>query len=571
MPKKTPFNLIMDIVVNLLSLLGALAMFLYGMSLLSGGLEKFAGDKLASVLSIMTKNRVTGVLTGVLVTMILQSSSATTIIVVSLVTSGVMTLRQSIGVIMGANIGTTATVWLISAVGFQIEISSLALPLLAFTLPMFFVDKSKVKSFSQSILGFCFLFIGLSFLQSSATNLNIGEHVANMLSHFNCESYTTILLFVLIGTIVTAIVQSSAVTMAITLMLFDMNIPGFGFYQAAALAMGQNIGTTATAVLGSLAGNKMARRAAMAHMLFNVIGVVIILPIFYYACDCVSWFVTDVLHSETNALFKLSAFHTAFNIFNTLLLISFVPQIENICYRIIPKTDDEEDFRLKYIPTGMITSTSEIALSEVRNEIITFAERCKKMFAMVKNMTTIEKESEFNRELGRVTKYEGITDKMEVEIANYLTKVGEAGQLTKESKRKIPRMMKLVSELESIGDSCYNLGRTLNHKRETNLTYTPEQYANITKMFSLIDKAIENMLTVLSRQEGTTISLDVTMEIERDINSYRKMLKERSLIDISENKYSYQLGVSYMDFINECEHLGDYIVNVVQASNYNIA
>ncbi|MBP5683471.1 MAG: Na/Pi cotransporter family protein [Bacteroidales bacterium] len=557
----------METFVNLLSALGAVAMFLFGMTQMSSGLEKFAGDKLGKVLSVMTKNRVMGIFTGMLVTMMLQSSSATTVIVVGLVTSGVMTLRQSIGVIMGANIGTTATVWLISIVG-EMNISDIALPLLAFCLPAFFSKRSKVKSFSQTIFGFSLLFLGLSYLQDAANNLHLNDHVANLLSHIDCDRYYAILLFVLVGALITAVVQSSAATMAITLMLFGMNIPGFGFYQAAALAMGQNIGTTATALLGSMTGNRMSRRAAMAHMLFNVIGVVIILPVFYWACDAVDWFLKDVLQAEENPKFKLSAFHTAFNAFNTLLLIWFVPQLEKIVYRIVPYSEEEEDFRLKYIPTGMISSTSELALSEVQNEIITFAERCKKMYDMVKNMMTIEKEADFVQELERVNKYEGITDKMELEIGNYINKVLEAGGLTKESKRKMLKMMKLVSELESIGDSCNNLGRTLSHKREKKLEYTSEQVENINRMFKLLDSAIDNMIYMLNHTEGVKFDLTTTMNIEKDINTFRKMLKEHSINDINESKYSYELGVIYMDFINECEHLGDYIVNVVQASNY---
>lgn len=557
----------METFVNLLSALGAVAMFLFGMTQMSSGLEKFAGDKLGKVLSVMTKNRVMGIFTGMLVTMMLQSSSATTVIVVGLVTSGIMTLRQSIGVIMGANIGTTATVWLISIVG-EMNISHLAMPLLAFCLPAFFSKRSKIKSFSQTIFGFSLLFLGLSYLQDAANNLHLNNHVADLLSHIDCDRYYAILLFVLVGALITALVQSSAATMAITLMLFGMNIPGFGFYQAAALAMGQNIGTTATALLGSMTGNRMSRRAALAHMLFNVIGVVIILPVFYWACDAVDWFLKDVLHAEDNPKFKLSAFHTAFNTFNTLLLIWFVPQLEKIVYRIVPYSEEEEDFRLKYIPTGMISSTSELALSEVQNEIITFAERCKKMYDMVKNMMTIEKEADFVQELERVSKYEGITDKMELEIGNYISKVLEAGGLTKESKRKMLKMMKLVSELESIGDSCNNLGRTLSHKREKKLEYTSEQVENINRMFKLLDTAIDNMIYMLNHTEGVKFDLTATMNIEKDINTFRKMLKEHSINDINESKYSYELGVIYMDFINECEHLGDYIVNVVQASNY---
>ncbi len=562
----TSFNKYMDTLINLLTVCGAIAMFLFGMSQMSSGLEKFAGERLGKILSVMTKHRVMGILTGVVVTVMLQSSSATTVIVVGLVTSGVMTLRQSIGVIMGANIGTTATVWIISVVG-EMDIAKFALPLLTCCLPAFFIKRSKIKIISQTIMGFSLLFLGLAYLQDAAEALNLNTRVADLLSHLDCDRYYAILLFVLVGAVITAVVQSSAATMAITLMLFGMNIPGFGFYQAAALAMGQNIGTTATALLGSMTGNRMSRRAAMAHMLFNVIGVVIILPVIYWTCDAVSWFVNDVMHSDGNPKFKLSMFHTAFNAFNTLLLVWFVPQIEKVVYRLVPATEEEEDFRLKYIPTGAISSTSEVAIGEVQNEIITFAERCKKMFGMVKNLMTVEKESEFTNLLERVTKYEGITDKMEIEIANYINKVMEAGGLTTESKRKLLKMLKLVSELESIGDSCNNLGRTLSHKREKKLEFTQEQQDNINMMLQYIDKALDNMIYMLNNTEKK-FDLTTTFNIEKDINTYRKMLKERSIQDINDNKYSYELCVSYMDFINECEHLGDYVINVVQASNY---
>ena len=556
----------MDTLINLLTVCGAIAMFLFGMSQMSSGLEKFAGERLGKILSVMTKHRIMGILTGVVVTVMLQSSSATTVIVVGLVTSGVMTLRQSIGVIMGANIGTTATVWIISVVG-EMDIAKFALPLLTFCLPAFFIKRSKIKIVSQTIMGFSLLFLGLAYLQDAADALELNTRVANLLSNIDCDRYYAILLFVLVGAVITAVVQSSAATMAITLMLFGMNIPGFGFYQAAALAMGQNIGTTATALLGSMTGNRMSRRAAMAHMLFNVIGVVIILPVIYWACDAVEWFVGDVLHSDGNPKFKLSMFHTAFNAFNTLLLVWFVPQIEKIVYRLVPATEEEDDYRLKFIPTGTISTVSEVAIGEVQNEIITFGERCKKMFGMVKTMIATDKEAEFSKEYERVNKYEGITDKMEIEIANYINKVMEAGGLTPESKRKMLKMLKLVSELESIGDSCNNLGRTLSHKREKKLEFTEEQQGNIDKMLGYIDKALDNMIYMLNNTDKK-FDLSKTYEIEKDINTYRKMLKERSIQDINDNKYSYELCVSYMDFINECEHLGDYIINVVQATNY---
>ncbi|MCQ2252002.1 MAG: Na/Pi cotransporter family protein [Bacteroidales bacterium] len=556
----------MDTLINFLSLLGGLGMFLYGMKIMSDGLEKFAGERLRSILAAMTKNRVMGVLTGILITAIIQSSSATTVMVVSFVNAGLMTLTQSIGVIMGANIGTTVTAWIISAVGFKVDMASFAVPLIsAGALLVLFCKKDKQKNIGQFILGFSLLFIGLSFLQKYATLLNIGEAVANMLATMDCNSFATILLFVLVGAVVTAIVQASAATMAITLLLFDMHIPGFGFEQAAALAMGQNIGTTITAYIASFTGNTLARRTAMAHLFFNVFGVVVFLMVFYPACNAVSWMVTDVLGAENNDLFKLSAFHTAFNIINTLLLIGFVPQIEKLVCRLVPqKGEQEEEFRLKYISGGLF-STPELSILEAKKEIGNFAQRCIRMFNLVKELLDTKETEDFNNGFARITKYEKITDNMEKEIANYLDKVGDEG-LSNESKLQKQRMLKLISELESIGDSCFNLGRTLNHKRECKDEYTDEQYKHIQVMIEHVDKSLDNMYKTITRPETEKLNMDNTMNIERDMNQFRNLLKNQNLQDISDNKYTYNLGIHYMDFINECERLGDYVVNVVQAS-----
>ena len=368
----------MELITNIFSLVGSLALFLYGMKTMSEGLEKFAGDRLRSILAAMTKNRVMGVLTGILITALIQSSSATTVMVVSFVNAGLMTLAQSIGVIMGANIGTTVTAWIISAVGFKINIAAFAIPLLAVGMPLIFSGKGNRKSIGEFIFGFSFLFMGLSFLQESATAMNIGDMVAGMLAHVEQDSFLTILLFVFVGAVVTMIVQASAATMAITLMLFGMNIPGFGFEQAAALAMGQNIGTTITAFMASLTANTQARRAALAHVFFNVFGVVVFLIVFYPACDAVSWFVDSVMGGG-NDLFKLSAFHTAFNIINTLLLIGFVRQIEMLVCKALPMKEQDEDYRLKFISGGLL-STAELSIMEAQKEIHHFADRCLRMF-----------------------------------------------------------------------------------------------------------------------------------------------------------------------------------------------
>lgn len=556
----------MDFIINCLSLLGSLGLFLFGMKTMSEGLEKFAGARLRNILAAMTKNRVMGVLTGVLITALIQSSSATTVMVVSFVNAGLMTLAQSIGVIMGANIGTTVTAWIISAVGFQVDIAAFAIPLLACGLPLIFSGKSNRKSIGEFIFGFSFLFMGLSFLQQAATDLNIGYYVAVMLSHIPCDSFFTIILFVIVGAIVTMIVQASAATMAITLMLFGMNIPGFGFEQAAALAMGQNIGTTITAFMASLTANTQARRAALAHMFFNVFGVVVVLCFFYPACDAVSWLVTDVMGAQANDLFKLSAFHTAFNILNTLLLIGFVHQIELLVCKVLPMPKDgEEEYRLQFISAGIL-STAELSILEAKKEINSFAERCQRMFGIVAGLLTIEKDEDFNKQFSRVEKYENITDSMEVEIANYLHKVSE-GRLSDDSKGRIQRMMRQIDELESIGDSCYHLGRTINRQRKNSKEgFTPQQLEHMHTMMVLVNSALEEMVKMVAHPEFSDVNYIKSRNIETEINNYRSHLKGLNIQDINDGKYSYQLGVYYTDFISECEKLGDYVINVVQAA-----
>ncbi len=550
----------MELIINIFSLVGSLALFLFGMKTMSEGLEKFAGDRLRSILAAMTKNRVMGVLTGVLITALIQSSSATTVMVVSFVNAGLMTLAQSIGVIMGANIGTTVTAWIISAVGFKVNIAAFAIPLLAIGMPFIFSGKGNRKSIGEFVFGFSFLFMGLSFLQEAATAMNIGDMVAGMLAHVPQDSFFTILLFVIVGALVTMIVQASAATMAITLMLFGMNIPGFGFEQAAALAMGQNIGTTITAVMASLTANTQARRAALAHMFFNVFGVVVFLIVFYPACNAVSWFVDNVMGGG-NDLFKLSAFHTAFNIINTLLLIGFVHQIEMLVCRVLPMKEQDEDHRLKFISGGLL-STAELSIIEAQKEIQNFADRCHRMFGFVTDLMQTDDEVAFNKTFSRIEKYENITDSMEMEIAAYLNKVSE-GRLSDASKTQIQMMLRQISELESIGDSVYNLGRTLNrHRLNCHDAFTPEQMQHMQTMLGLVDGA----LTEMQKRIAAPVARPTTSyNIEHEINNYRTQLKNQNLHDVNSGLYGYQLGVFYVDFISECEKLGDYVMNVVQA------
>ena len=552
----------MELIINIFSLVGSLALFLFGMKTMSEGLEKFAGDRLRSILAAMTKNRVMGVMTGILITALIQSSSATTVMVVSFVNAGLMTLAQSIGVIMGANIGTTVTAWIISAVGFKVNIAAFAIPMLAIGMPLLFSNKGNRKSIGEFVFGFSFLFMGLSYLQEAATAMNIGDMVAGMLAHVPQDSFFTILLFVIVGAIVTMIVQASAATMAITLMLFGMNIPGFGFEQAAALAMGQNIGTTITAFMASLTANTQARRAALAHMFFNVFGVVFFLIVFYPACNAVSWFVDNVMGGG-NDLFKLSAFHTAFNIINTLLLIGFVPQIEMLVCKVLPMKAQEEDYRLKFISGGLL-STAELSIIEAQKEIHSFGERCVRMFGFVPELLQLQDEVEFNKLFSRIEKYENITDAMEMEIASYLNKVSK-GRLSDASKSQIQKMLRQITELESIGDSVYNLGRTLNrHRMHCQEAFTTEQTQHMLTMMQLVEGALAEMMNQID-QPTTKSGIKTSVNIENEINNYRTQLKNQNLHDVNSGRYDYQLGVFYVDFISECEKLGDYVMNVVQA------
>lgn len=552
----------MNLIINVFSLVGSLALFLFGMKTMSEGLEKFAGDRLRSILAAMTKNRVMGVLTGILVTALIQSSSATTVMVVSFVNAGLMTLAQSIGVIMGANIGTTVTAWIISAVGFKVNIAAFAIPLLAVGMPLMFSNRGDRKSVGEFIFGFSFLFMGLSFLQEAATAMNIGDMVAQMLAHVPQDSFLTILLFVLVGAVVTMIVQASAATMAITLMLFGMSIPGFGFEQAAALAMGQNIGTTITAFMASLTANTQARRAALAHMFFNVFGVVAVLIVFYPACDAVSWFVEEFMGGG-NDLFKLSAFHTAFNIINTLLLIGFVKQIEMFVCKMLPEKEGEEHEKLQFITAGLL-STAELSLLQARKEIALFGERCQKQFGYLLELHNIEKDDDFNAKLEKVKEYEDITDNMEYEIAHYLQRVSE-GRLSDDAKRQVQRMLRELDDLESIGDCVYNIGRVLARKRANcKVHFTETQLQNIRDIEKLVGQALATMVETLHQPEGAGHDISNSYKVENDINNLRTYLRDENLKKLAQGEYDYQLGAFYIDAINGYERLADYVLNVVQ-------
>lgn len=549
---------------DFLRLIGSLALFLYGMKIMSEGLQKFAGDSLRRILTAMTTNRVTGVLTGVLITALIQSSSATTVMVVSFVNAGLLTLTQSIGVIMGANIGTTVTAWLISALGFKVDIAAFALPLLAFALPLFFSGKSSRKSIGEFVFGFAFLFMGLQSLKANAPDLGANPEMLAFVQNYTDMGFFSIILFLFIGAILTMIVQASAATMAITLIMCANG--WIDYHLGVALVLGENIGTTITANLAALTGNTQARRAALAHLVFNVFGVMWVLVLFYPFTNAVSWFVTHVMKVSDPAMavsFKLAAFHTAFNISNTFIMIWFVSLIEKtVCTLIKPKVEDEE-YRLRYITGGML-STAELSILQAHKEISLFAERTARMFNMVKELFYEKNEETFLKTYSRIEKYENISDRMEIEIANYLTEVSE-GRLSSESKEEIRIMLRAVSEIESIADSCNKLARSIKRRNEFKSEFTEEQNKHLDHMFELVSGALNRMNLILHKPELVHDDINPSYNIENEINNYRNQLKSRNIEDINNKLYQYQDGVYYMDMVSESEKLGDYVLNVVQA------
>lgn len=552
---------------DLLQLIGSLGLFLYGMKIMSEGLQKFAGDRLRGVLTAMTTNRVTGVLTGILITALIQSSSATTVMVVSFVNAGLLTLAESISVIMGANIGTTVTAWLMSIGGFSVDVNAFALPILAIALPLIFSGKSNRKYVGEFMFGFAFLFMGLTSLKDNAPDLSQNPDMLAFVQNYTDMGFFSILLFLFIGTILTVIVQASAATMAITLVMCANG--WISVELGAALVLGENIGTTITANLAALTANNQAKRAAFAHFVFNVFGVIWVLLIFHPFMNVVEW-VVDKLTSadvgqETLISYQLSAFHSIFNVCNVLLLIWLVKLIEKtVCLFIRPKEDDKDEPRLRYITGGML-STSELSILQAHKEIHLFAERIHRMYGMVRELLHSEKDDDFANLYSRIEKYENISDNMELEIANYLNQVSE-GRLSSESKLRIRTMLREVTEIESIGDSCYNLARTINRKRQADTDFTEKQYDHIHFMMKLTNDALTQMIVVLERDDHySSADINKSYNIENEINNYRSQLKNQNILDVNNKEYDYQTGVYYMDLIGECEKLGDYVVNVVEA------
>lgn len=552
-------------------LIGALALLMFGMKSMSDSLQKMAGPQLRHVLGTMTTNRLTGILSGTLITAAVQSSTATTVMTVSFVNAGLLTLAQAISVIMGANIGTTLTAWIMSA-GFSFNITDFVWP--AFFLAIILIYSKKRKIAGDFIFGISFMFLGLGTLRQTGIDMDLAHNqpVLDFFASFDPHSFKTTIVFLLIGSVLTMCVQSSAAVMAITMILCSTGV--LPIYQGIALVMGENIGTTVTSNVAALTANTQARRAAMAHMVFNIFGVLWILcvfrPFIHLVCGWVGY--DDVMeksdpHFIANAAklsFVLAAFHTTFNISNTFILVWFIPQIEKlVCKLIRPKKNaDEDDFRLHFIQTG-IMKTPEISVLEAQKEIHSFAERIQRMFGMVKELLGETNEDKFVKLFTRIEKYEGISDNMEIEIAKYLDQVSDS-HLSDETKAKIRAMLREISEIESIGDSCYNIARTLNRRIKGKEDFIPSQYEHMHQMMELTDQALTQMnITLVGHKVDNDANL--SFNIENEINNYRNQLKSQNINDVNNHLYTYAIGTMYMDIVQECEKLGDYVVNVVEA------
>ena len=547
-----------------LQLLGSLGLLIYGMRMMSDALQKMAGPQLRYILAKMTTNRVTGMLTGTLVTCAVQSSSATTVMTVSFVSAGLLTLAQAISVIMGANIGTTLTAWIMS-LGYNVDLTNVVYP--SFLLGIVLIYKKRHRYVGDFLFGTAFLFLSLVMLSSAgkAMDLEHNEAVISFFASFDTSSHLTILAFLAIGTLITCIVQSSAAVMAITILLCSTGV--LPIYLGIALVMGENIGTTATANLVALGANTQARRAALAHLLFNVFGVVWVLIAFYpfvnMVCSLVGY--DPSMGGQTAKLpVVLAMFHTCFNVINTAILIWLVPQMERAVCWLLPEKEEakKEEFKLQYIHSNLV-QTPEIAVLQAQKETSAFGERVGKMFGMVRTLFQETDSKDFTELFKQIEHEEDMTDKMEIEIARYLEQVSD-GHLSDETKQKIRQMMREISELESIGDACYKLARTLDRKLEAGKSFNAHQTERLQALMLLCDNALTQMDTVM---HGHRSDHDIreTYRIENEINQLRNQLKAENVQAVNDHEYDYAIGTLYVDMINELEKLGDYVVNVVEA------
>lgn len=592
--------------LDFLTLIGALSLFLYGMKIMSEGLQNAAGNKMRSILTSMTKNRFMGVFTGLLITALIQSSSATTVMVVSFVNAGLLSLVQAISVIMGANIGTTVTAWIISLLGFKVSIAVFAVPLMAVAIPFVFSANGKRKSIGEFIMGFALLFMGLELLKNSVPDLQSNPEMLKFLSRYTDMGFLSVLIFLSVGALMTVIVQSSSATMAITLVMCAKGwIP---FELGAAMVLGENIGTTITTNIAAIPANISAKRAALAHLVFNIFGVIWVLIVFFPFTRMISGLVaefgpgdpsqltafTQTIGEENMAVltgsgtaeltaeqtvlreqleryqvatsYGLSLFHTLFNLTNTFLMIWFISGIAWVVSRIIPQKVTDEEFQLRYISTGLLT-TSELSLLQARKEIVVFSERTERMFKMVRELYTEKDENSLVKLFSRIQKYENISDRMEVEIADYLRGVAE-GHLSKSGKQELQKLLRIISEIESIADGCYGLARTIMRKNDDKAIYSPKMDANVELMMNLVDEAITTMKKQLKLLQGIDPDdFNKSKNLENEINNFRDQLRFQNISEVREQKSDYQASVTYMDIIEECEKTGDYIINVVEALN----
>lgn len=580
-------------VIDFLSLLGSVCMFLYGMKVMSEGLQKVAGDRLRNILGIMTRNRVTGVLTGILITALIQSSSASTVMVVSFVNAGLMSLNQAMAVIFGANVGTTATTWIISAFSFEVNISDYSILLLAAGVPMMFMKKSAYKSMGEFLVGFCFLFMGLDLISTYVPNLQENPEMLRFVTNYTTLGYGSVLIFFTLGIVFTMIAQSSAATFAITLIMCSQG--WISFELGCAIILGGNIGTTITPVLASLSGNLAAKRTAMGHVLFNVLGSLAVLCCFHpftelvaditTACDGINPLsISDAqeagmrgttllderggmtARAQSCIAFGLAMFPTVFNAVNLMIMIWFTKLYVKVVCWIMPTRhkEDEEEFVLKYIGRGLL-SASELNITQAQKEILLYGQRVERMIGMAKKMIHLEmKDEEYQPTFDRIEKYEEISDRMEMEIGTFLNRVAE-GRLSPEGKMRVAGMLRIVSEIESIADGCYNVAKTLNRKNQIHVEFNDGVLKEIDRMYDLVSDAMTNVLGLLEELEIPENSRIVAAyNKEREINNLRNNLRDGNIFNINNKEYDYQEGIFFMDLIGEAEKLGDYMLNVVE-------
>ena len=554
-----------------LSLIGALGLFIFGMKIMSDGIQKFAGDQMRSILRKITQNRIAGIFTGFGTTAIIQSSSATTVMIVSFVNAGLLSLRQAIGVIMGANIGTTVTAFLLLAFGFgKFSISDYSLPIIAIGLPLFFMSNSKLKSFGEFLIGFALLFRGLDALKDLMSFIKEDPtFIKTIIEPLDQFGFGSVIIFVGIGTLLTVVVQSSSAAMAITLSLCG-GLNGLPLELAAAIILGENIGTTITANMAAMIGNVHAKRAARAHLFFNVIGVLWMLVIFYPFLKFVDYLVSETFFnaliidgdSESTTRWSLAVYHLSFNIVNTLLLLWFIPHIERLVVRILPsKTDDDEMFQLKFfsstIPVG------ELSLLEAQREVVKLGKIVSRMNTFCQTILMEKKESEFRNYIDRIAKYEDITDKIEEEVASYLTKVSQ-NELSERTSEKIRAMLSMVGDMERIADIYYQISKTTERKRKNKIWFTPEQRERLLEMYSLMNLVLENMCKNLEMRYSE-VELTEAKKLEKSLNRLRKEIRKEHFTNVEKGEYRYDNAAIYSDLFNSLEKIGDHAISVTQS------